>query len=659
MNAKKIISVNFTIALFLYLGVSYAQLPVPFKIRYQSFVKGDMTVIANNIVNRVDYNNAANDPYYNHTNYAKLNDEFSMEYIDIDDDQSTFSSSSAELIFDNPSNKKVIYAALYWSATYKYAAGDKNDKEKFIVTDPGRDSFNSVKLKLPNQETYSSISGQVIYDGINQKEVKDFAPYVVYADITNEVKQLANPTGVYTVANVKATQGMLSGGVAAGWTIFIVYQDEKMSGKFITSFDGFAGVTDKSTDITFNGFQTLPTGNVTAKIACAALEGDNNLIGDQLLFSTNHSNSFTTLSNSIRKENNFFNSCITIENQHFSNRFPDSKNTLGYDTCLFTIPNPNNTIIGNNIKESTLRMMSTGDRYFMFFTAYGVEVTPATIYDELPQDAIAAIEIKNKKVINQNNSIKFIPANNDFLVDNFTNTSTTNRLNKNSTIDSKKNSIEIQTLNISNQSSGYYIIANIFKTEQKAKEFILFLKSKEVEANLFSNPLNNYNYVYLKKTSNQAEALDLFLSKMGDSYKERIQILSINKDALTLVAEANSNKKINIDKEKIIEKNIEKAPFEIQSVTIPNEAKGYYIVANVFSVTENSSHFLALLKSKGFSAKLLINHLNNFKYVYLQKVDNENEAISLCLSKLNNTYQDKMWILSVNNTNTSITNNDD
>ena len=79
---------------------SFAQLSVPFKMRYQAFVKGDMTLIANNITNRVDFNNPSNVPYYNHTSSAKLNDEFTMEYIDIDEDESTFSSSSDELIFE-------------------------------------------------------------------------------------------------------------------------------------------------------------------------------------------------------------------------------------------------------------------------------------------------------------------------------------------------------------------------------------------------------------------------------------------------------------------------------------------------------------------------------------------------------------------------------
>jgi hypothetical protein len=119
-------TLRFTFFLFLSSICSYSQTNQVFKTRYQGIVKGGTAIIGNNIVNRVDYNNTANDPYYNHTKQALLNDEFEMEYIDIDNDESTFSSSSAELFLDNSQNKKIVYAGLYWAATYKYTIGSQN-----------------------------------------------------------------------------------------------------------------------------------------------------------------------------------------------------------------------------------------------------------------------------------------------------------------------------------------------------------------------------------------------------------------------------------------------------------------------------------------------------------------------------------------------------
>jgi hypothetical protein len=75
----------------------FAQLGSPFKMRYQGNLKGDMTLIANSIVNRNEKKDNANSPYNQLDDKAKLNDEFEMVYIDIDNDETTFSSSSASL----------------------------------------------------------------------------------------------------------------------------------------------------------------------------------------------------------------------------------------------------------------------------------------------------------------------------------------------------------------------------------------------------------------------------------------------------------------------------------------------------------------------------------------------------------------------------------
>lgn len=638
----------YTILFFTLSSASFAQLSVPFKMRYQGFVKGDMSVIANNIVNRVDYNNGSNQPYYNHTNSAKLNDEFDMEYIDIDNDEDTFSSSSAELLLEQPSRKRIVYAGLYWSATYKYESGFQKNEDKFVADNPARASFSNVKLKLPNQEKYVDISGQIVFDGKDSKDFKESAPYVVYADVTNYVKKLSNPAGIYTVANVRATQGKLSGGVAAGWTLFVVYEDDSMSGKNITSYDGFAGATDKPVDILFNGYETLKTGNVSAKIAFATLDGDSNVAGDQLLFSANNGKTFSPLSNTLRKDTNFFNSCITIENKYFLNRFPDSKNTLGYDTALFTIPNANNSLIANGNTQSILRLKTSGDKVGMFFNAFSVE-TMASSNDTtgiVDENILVSNDDNVLKVTTLNGMVKFVPANNDLLNDGSKTTSSFNRISRDKNIEAKKRIIEIQILSASKLDVGYYIIANIYKTEDDAKKFVTYLGLKHIDAEFFTNSLNNYKYVYLKKTESQKEAIDLYSSNMNDSYNERMQILAVNKSDMELISEAKDSGKT-------------KEPYEIQSAIIPNESSAYYIVANVFLHEENATKFMNQLKASGLNPHLLVNPQNNYNYVYLEKELIEQNAISLYLSKLNNTYLGKIWILSVNNNNRTITSNDD
>jgi hypothetical protein len=526
---KTFIKNNIVIIILLILihNQSIAQTNVPFKPRFEKSVKGDMTIIANNIVNRVDYNNGPNIPYYNLSNYSQSNQDLLMQYIDIDEDENTFSSSSAELYLDKPENKKIVYAGLYWAATYKYNEGIQKKADKFIASDPTRDSFSTVLLKLPNQDKYTSVSGQIIFDGIHDNQFKDIAPYAVYADITSQVQALSNPLGVYTIANIKATQGVISGGVSAGWTILMVYEDATMSEKRISSFDGFSGVsglTKNTTDIVFTGFTTPTTGNVNAKIACAAIEGDATFIGDQLLFSANSSNKFTALSTAIRKENNFFTSCITTDEKHFLNRFPDSKNTLGYDTCLFSIPNKNNSLIGNNVNQATVRVSSNGDNYFMFFAALNIEINPIIKQKQLVTNT-------NKLTTSSNINIKYTPVNNDFLVNDYKTTSAKN-LN-----DRKSETIEIKTMRSSNQPKGYYLIANVLKSDEETRVYVAVLKSKKFDAQYFINPLNNLRYVYLKKSDDRNEIIDQYVSKLNNTYKENLWIFSINNDNSLITSE--------------------------------------------------------------------------------------------------------------------------
>ncbi|MEI7508057.1 MAG: hypothetical protein WCJ62_01170 [Flavobacterium sp.] len=676
---------KFFLAVIFLIGfsVSFAQFSVPFKTRYEGTVKGDMISIANNIMNRVDYNNAANNPYYNRTNLSNSNDAFQMQYIDIDADESTFSSSSAELFYENPKNKKILYAGLYWSANYKYNSGIEKSENKFIADDPARESINTIKIKFPNQEEYIDIIGEIIFDGINDNDIKALAPYAVYADITDYVKKLPIPTGVYTVADIKATQGKLDGGVAAGWTIFVVYEDQNMNEKHIISKDGFATVNlqKPNQDIVFEDNKLTSNGPKKVKIAAAALEGDNNIIGDQLFFEYHDEKSFKALSNSIRKENNFFNSCISIDDEYFMNRFPDSKNTLGYDSFIYTIPNQYITLSSNSNQKAIVRLKTSGDNYFLFFAALSIEAQN--------NEEVKTVSTTTDEISNKNQIVKIVPANNDLLDDDNKSASTINRINKNSVIE-KNTSIEIQKINSSTIASGYYLLARIAKTEQKTQEFVFYLKSKGITANYFTNPLNNYNYVYLEKASSQQEAIELYTSKFNNSYKEPLQILLVNNDYSPIISKTIPNE-VAIAKEekqkeiipeiekkqmKVVESNppslktteakkeqVTKSSLaktetfptrtltvnDIHVATIPNKEKGYYIIANVFSIDENSSKFIRQLESKGFAPKEMLNTSNNYRYIYLTKVDNEEDAKNLILSNFDNKYKSKLWILSVNN----------
>ena len=338
---------------------AFAQNYVPFTPRFDQDVRGDIVLIGNNILG--PDNNAFNDnSVYNHN--------VDMRYIDIDGDGSTFSSSSADLSVENPNCYRIIHAGLYWGA----------------VTD-GSEPITEVKLKGPTGG-YNDISGTVIFEanGTSVDGGNSF-PYACYADVTSIVTGLAADLGTYTVANVSSAQGETSTfdpyngtGYSAGWSLFVVYEDPTMTGKSITSFDGFSSITQASNptlDIPVSGFRTIPApGPVRANFAFATLEGDSPILGDQLLFNG------LNLSTTDRPSTNFFNSSVTqLSALPVNDRNPNSTNTLGFDTGVMVVPNPGNTVIANDATSGTVRLETSGDTYFPYFFALAVDIIEPNI----------------------------------------------------------------------------------------------------------------------------------------------------------------------------------------------------------------------------------------------------------------------------------------
>ncbi len=561
----------------------YAQLAVPFKVRYQSYIKGDMVVISNNIVNRTDNKSSTLDPYNDITENAKLNDEFEMRYIDIDHDESTFSSSSAQLNLNSLPTKKIKYAGLYWSATYKYDTGIRDKKWNYIAVDQNRASVNQIKFKLPGQNDYIDIEGDIIFDGLNIKNFKESAPYAVYADVTKHIQQLQNPNGNYTVANIRATQGIISGGVAGGWTLFLVYEDETETGKFITSFDGFVGITAKPVEILYTGFSTLPEGRVNAKLAGSVLEGDRNLVGDQLEVKSGESKNFTLLNHPLKPADNFFNSTIVVNHSFFENRNPNSLNTLGYDTFLIPIDNQNNAVIQNNSSKVSLKLKSSGDRYAMFFSAFNVEVKD-------PLEKIESSLVATKENI-ENQSLTGI---NPDLV-------SSENLKSD---ESKSNEPEIRKAP-EKPAVSEQALAEI----EPNKEKVATAKPLPEKQNI-SSPAPAKTFFSIRDMIKESEKMNAEISHTPA--KKRITVLP--------------------------------GP----DVLIPNQLKGYYVVANVFAKPGNAERFQAKLKNKGLDAQILYNPTTNFKSVYIGKFGTWSDAIQFYYSNAEGKYDDDLWIMLVN-----------
>ncbi|WP_298535640.1 T9SS type B sorting domain-containing protein [uncultured Algibacter sp.] len=349
------------VLLFLLLSITgAAQTFEPFTIRKNIELKGNMVVVGNSILGQ------DNLPF---NDLSKDNQDISMQYIDIDGISSTFSSSSADVVIPNQPDGssttcyRVVYAGLYWSA---------------ILQSGDRSSINQIKFKTPASRVYNDVIGEIIYDAIVDP-IPSFSgepaniPYACYANVTNLLTGLSSLEGTYTAANITSSEGSnFSTGLAAGWTLVIIYEDPNLDTKSFTTFDGFSHIYDSHfEEIPISGFNTPPSGSIDIQMAYAALDGDRSKRATKLEIDGKE------VTSSFRPANKFFGSVIENSDGVSYPRNPFSANTLGYDTGFLEIKNAEPEYIKNGDTSSgfTLQVArGQADPVFTFLNSFAVDV---------------------------------------------------------------------------------------------------------------------------------------------------------------------------------------------------------------------------------------------------------------------------------------------
>lgn len=449
----------------------HAQEGVPFSTNKQLYIKGNSILISNNILGTQSAEPLMNDNIPN--NMVK------MEYIDVDDDKRTFSSSEAtiNLPIDAP---KIAYAALYWSALYPFErgvlrrSGNKMEHKGFGERNP---EVNTILFKKSNKD-YIPITGKTIFDSFNNDVFATNTPYVCYADVTSLMQNLPSINGAYTVANIKATEGEVFGGGAAGWLLYIVYEDPEESPKYFATYNGLIGLSEEPMEMTYRGFLSKEEGDIKTTISLGALEGDRNLKNDKVSIFYNKKEEYVDLGNSLRKKGNFFNSSITEGDTQFTDRTPNSSNTLGFDVLKMDIPNPKNKYINNATTEVKLKFESKKDLLYLFFMAFETEIKNS-LYELKKAEELKRIAfIEQAAIENQ-------------------------KINESKTVISASGET-ITSLSIPGVEKGYYLVTNIFSEPEKASDWINLLVEKEFNPKAFVSPKNNWQYVYVFNDENPA-----------------------------------------------------------------------------------------------------------------------------------------------------------
>ena len=210
--------------------------------------------------------------------------------------------------------------------------------------------------------------------------------------------------------------------------------------------------------------------------------------------------------------------------------------------------------------------------------------------------------------------------------------------------------------NLNGVDDGYYVVANVYKGGKYMNKFMDNLNEQGFSSDYVDNPKNGLKYVYLERYDSWKEAADAYKSNMDGKYNDALWIMNVDNRYTNEAYASNVDKlqqksaKYDINK---VEKNIavkdhivSKQP-TTKTFKIDGAGSGYYIIANVFANPNNAKKFVKLLNSYGLSASYFINPENNWRYVYLKRHESWSNALISYYSKLNDAYDDKMWIMRV------------
>ena len=306
-----------------------------------------------------------------------------------------------------------------------------------IVLSPSK-NYNKkvISLKGPGAPSYTPITSNsdVYFPGTSYGGI-----FVGYQEVTDYVK--SHGAGAYTVADIALVEGINGSdaqnpGYSGGWTMIVVYENPVMKSRAVTLFDGYAYVNGQRSgggefgNIPISGFTTVDSGPVKMKLGVMAAEGDRNLTGDYLEVQNLNTTIYSKLNHDNNSNANFFNSSIFPSQplqSDISLRNPNNLNNTGVDFSMFTIPNTDNLVIGNNQTSTTFRFGSTSDVFTIFGFAMSVDayvpepkglisvnsinnVTNSGVLNALPGQAINySLAVSNSGTEAINNTIIKIP----------------------------------------------------------------------------------------------------------------------------------------------------------------------------------------------------------------------------------------------------------
>jgi large repetitive protein len=340
-----------TIAWLVTLACDVSAATRTFAPRYSTNAKGEITFVSNVNMTCNATGACATAQQAAYSTGGSTNNNYTMQYVDIDAIASTFNSSSATLSI--PGGSTVAFAGLYW------AGQNTNTAVR-----------GSVLLSTPTNAPYQTVTATQIDDAANTS-------YQSFADVTSIVAS-AGP-GVYTVANI---QSSLGSNQYAGWTLVVVYNNASLPTRNLVVYDGYQRVASGTPpiNISLSGFITPPFGVVNSKLGIVGYDGDRGSTEGTagLLFGPSAS-SLTPVFNASNPQTDVFNSTISTLGTLNAGRNPDYQNNLGYDADIFSP----NTPLPNNATTAAIRVQSSSETIDVGVITLATDIFVPNIKDTL------------------------------------------------------------------------------------------------------------------------------------------------------------------------------------------------------------------------------------------------------------------------------------
>ena len=315
-------------------SIADAQIVRPFNSRFSVNTNGDVALAGNMTVhcentdpafggNTANCNSSRTGANFN-------NNDFTMNYVNIDPGAGRFSSSRAFL--NIPPGSTVLWAGLYWIGSADAATGPRN----------------TMQLRTPAGSGYNNITATQ-FDEFNTGGPIGVA-YGAFRDVTALVQ--AGGAGDYFGANVVGALGVVNR--HGGWSLFVVFENNALPLRNMTVFDGFIHVNPANTvTIPVSGFLTPLSGPIVSRVGILAGDGDRSFNGDVLAI-----NGVNVLDPDAGNANNFFRSSNNDLGTNNTNRFPAYLNMLGVDLIRVNAPAG---VILNGQTSATLRVASSNE----------------------------------------------------------------------------------------------------------------------------------------------------------------------------------------------------------------------------------------------------------------------------------------------------------